>query len=113
MLLIDLKDLPDMGADNKDRSRSKHQHWVPQFYLRCFATPESRGTKTPQVWIFSKHDEDGDERLTHVRNVCGRRYLYTPVDTDGQRKWDLDDRWGMPRRFWRRSGLSWPRAMSH
>jgi hypothetical protein len=82
----------DMGTDNKDRSRSKNQHWVPQFYLRYFATPDSRGTKTPQVWIFSKHDEDGHEQLTRVRNVCGKRYLYTPVDEDGQRKWDLDDR---------------------
>lgn len=83
-----------MGTDNKARSRSKHQHWVPQFYLRYFATPESRGTKAPQVWIFSKHDEDEHEKLTHVRNVCGKRYLYTPVDEDGQRKWDLDDRLG-------------------
>ena len=83
-----------MGTDNKDRSRSKHQQWVPQFYLRYFATPESRETKVPQVWIFSKHDHDGDEQLTHVRNVCGKRYLYTPVDTDGQRRWDLDDRLG-------------------
>jgi hypothetical protein len=86
--------LPYMGKDRNDRSRSKHQHWVPQFYLRYFATPDSRGTKSPQVWIFSKHDEDGDEQLTHVRNVCGKRYLYTPIDTDGQRKWDLDDRLG-------------------
>ena len=83
-----------MGADHKDRSRSKHQHWVPQFYLRYFATPESRGTKAPQVWRCSKHDHDGDEQLTHVRNVCGKRYLYTPVDTDGQRRWELDDRVG-------------------
>ena len=83
-----------MGRGGNDRSRSKHQHWVPQFYLRYFATPESRGTKAPQVWIFSKHDEDGDERLTHVRNVCGKRYLYTPVDTNGHRQWGLDDRLG-------------------
>lgn len=83
-----------MKTEKNDRSRSKHQHWVPQFYLRYFATPESRGSKTPQVWIFSKHDEDGDEQMTHVRNVCGKRYLYTPVDTDGQRKWELDDRLG-------------------
>lgn len=41
-----------MESDNKDPSRSKHQHWVPQFYLRYFATPESRATKAPQVWIF-------------------------------------------------------------
>jgi hypothetical protein len=83
-----------MSTEKSDRSRSKHQHWVPQFYLRYFATAQSRGTKTPQVWIFSKHDADGSEQLTHVRNVCGKRYLYTPVDTDGQRKWDLDDRLG-------------------
>ena len=86
--------LPYMSKDHHDRSRSKHQHWVPQFYLRSFATPDSRGTKSPQVWIFSKYGEDGDEKLTHVRNVCGKRYLYTPMGTDGQRKWDLDDRLG-------------------
>lgn len=90
----DLTGFPNMGTDSKTCSRSKHQHWVPQFYLRYFATPESRGTKAPKVWIFSKHDEDGHEQLTHVRNVCGKRYLYTPVDLDGQRKWDLDDRLG-------------------
>lgn len=83
-----------MGTDTKGRSRSKHQHWVPQFYLRHFATPDSRATSAPQVWIFSKNEEDGHEQLTHVRNVCGKRYLYTPVDEDGQRKWDLDDRLG-------------------
>lgn len=86
--------LYDMSTEKNDRSRSKHQHWVPQFYLRYFATPQSRGTKAPQVWIFSKHDADGDEQLTHARNVCGKRYLYTPADADGQRKWDLDDRLG-------------------
>lgn len=46
------------------------------------------------IFEVSKHDKDGDEQLTHVRNACGKRYLYTPVDTDGQRKWDLDDRLG-------------------
>lgn len=74
-----------------NKSRSKHQHWVPQFYLRYFATPESRDTKTPQVWIFSKSPEDGDEQLTSVRNVCGKRYLYSPQQLDGNRDWALDD----------------------
>jgi len=76
----------------RNRNRSKHQHWVPQFYLRYFATPESRGTKTPQVWIFSKNPEDGDEQLTSVRNVCGKRYLYSPRQLDGNRDWALDDK---------------------
>jgi len=71
-------------------NRSKHQHWVPQFYLRHFATPESRETDQAQVWIFSKDDEDGDETLTNVRNVCGKRYLYSPVSDSGERVWDLD-----------------------
>lgn len=74
-----------------DRDRSKHQHWVPQFYLRYFATSESRDTKAPQVWIFSKDPKDGDEQLTSVRNVCGKRYLYSPRQLDGRRNWALDD----------------------
>jgi hypothetical protein len=37
-------------------NRAKNQHWVPQFYLRHFATPETRGKDGAQVWIFS-HDE--------------------------------------------------------
>lgn len=74
------------------RNRSKHQHWVPQFYLRYFATPESRASASPQVWIFSKDSADGNETLTSIRNVCGKRYLYSPAQPSGERKWDLDDR---------------------
>ncbi len=83
-----------MPSEKKHRDRSKHQHWVPQFYLRYFATPDSRKSKTPQGWIFSRHDADGDEQLTNVRNVCGKRYLYSPPEANGERTWDLDDRLG-------------------
>jgi Protein of unknown function (DUF4238) len=76
------------------KDRPKHQHWVPQFYLRYFATPETRDSDKPQVWIFSKDQEDGNEKLTSVRNVCGKRYLYSPKQTDGERSWALDDRLG-------------------
>jgi Protein of unknown function (DUF4238) len=74
------------------RNRSKHQHWVPQFYLRYFAIPESRDSPNPRVWIFSKDSADGDETLTNIRNVCGKRYLYSPTQGDGERRWDLDER---------------------
>jgi hypothetical protein len=80
-----------MRRKNSPGQRSKNQHWVPQFYLRYFATPESRDSKVPQVWIFSKDPEDGDEELTNVRNVCGKRYLYSPKQLDGTRSWALDD----------------------
>lgn len=73
-------------------SKSVNQHWVPQFYLREFSTPETRRKKEPQVWIFSKNESDGTERLTNVRNVCAKRYLYSPRDEDGNRSWEVDDK---------------------
>lgn len=73
-------------------SKSVNQHWVPQFYLREFSTPETRQAKEPQIWIFSKQDSDGIERLTNVRNVCAKRYLYSPRDGSGQRSWEVDDK---------------------
>lgn len=72
-------------------NRAKNQHWVPQFYLRYYATLESRDSKRPKVWIFSKHEVDGDEKLTSVRNVCGQRYLYSPLIETGGRDWSLED----------------------
>lgn len=76
------------------RNRSKNQHWVSQFYLSYFATPATRGTKKPQVWMFSKDSSNCDENPTNVRNVCGKRYLYAPKDQDGNRNWDVDDQIG-------------------
>ena len=72
-------------------SKSKNQHWVPQFYLREFATPDTRETKQPKVWIFSRDAKDGDEKLTWIRNVCAQRYLYSPKAADGERSWKVDD----------------------
>jgi len=68
----------------------KHQHWVSYFYLRYFATPETRDKKDPQAWIFSKHEMDGNETLTNIRNICGKRYLYTPFDNNGTRDWKIE-----------------------
>lgn len=73
-------------------SKAVNQHWVPQFYLREFATAETKESKKPQVWIFSKRDQDEDERLTSIRNVCAKRYLYSPKEISGNRSWDTDER---------------------
>lgn len=75
-------------------NRSKNQHWVPRFYLRYFATPETRrrGKDKSQLWMFSNDETDGDERLTNVRNVCTRRYLYSPTDRAGLRDWALEEK---------------------
>jgi len=79
------------GRRRPARVHAKHQHWVPQFYLRYYATPESRGSKQPKVWILSKDEADGNEKLTSVRNVCGQRYLYSPILETGERDWALED----------------------
>ncbi len=75
-------------------NKAVHQHWVPRFYLNYFATPETRTTKTPRAWIFSKNFNDGDEKLTAVTRICGKKYLYSPVEIDGNRKWDLEEQLG-------------------
>lgn len=75
-------------------SNQKNQHWVPQFYLRRFATPETRDEKEAQVWTFSRDESDGDEVCTNVRKVCTKRYLYTPVEETGERNWGLEIKLG-------------------
>ena len=49
-------------------SSTKHQHYVPQFYLREFASAEE------QVWVYDKVTDKAFQ--TAVRNVAGERYFY-------------------------------------
>jgi hypothetical protein len=91
----------------KQKGKPKHLHWVSYFYLRYFATPESRHSKEPQVWIFSKDDTDGDEVRTNIRNVCGKRYLYAPTDASGKRDYILEKQLG---HLESAIGLLWPKV---
>lgn len=74
----------------KSMSKPKRQHWVPCFYLRHFATPETRASREPKVWVLSKHE--GDPMLTSIRNVALQRYLYSPQDESGKRLWDMESK---------------------
>ena len=67
----------------------RRQHWVPRFYLRFFATPETIEGDDPQVWLLSK--DEGDPVLTNVKNVAARRYLYSPKDERGDRVAELEN----------------------
>jgi len=62
-----------------------NQHWVPRSYLKYFATPETKSTDVPKAWRFEKETNVFDESPTAVRNLCGKRYLYSPKDSDGKR----------------------------
>jgi len=66
------------------------QHWVPRFYLKFFATPETSHTSKPCVWVFSK--EKGDPFLTGVNGVCAENFLYSPANADESRSFELEER---------------------
>lgn len=70
-------------------NKPRRQHWVPCFYLRYFATPETKETGEPQVWILSKHE--GDPALTNIRKVANRRYLYSPLTKALDRSWETEE----------------------
>jgi hypothetical protein len=71
-------------------TKPKNQHWVPRFYLRTFATPETRESSDPQVWIFST--QHGDPQLTNVKNIAAKRFLYSPKTPGGMRDWQMEER---------------------
>ncbi|MFH1970097.1 MAG: DUF4238 domain-containing protein [Verrucomicrobiota bacterium] len=59
-------------------TRTKKQHYVPQFLLRQFAT----GTpKKPKIWVLDKSTKD--VRLASVRDVAHENAFYEFHDPDG------------------------------
>ncbi|MBI5191614.1 MAG: DUF4238 domain-containing protein [Nitrospirae bacterium] len=78
----------------KATKKPVRQHWVSQFYLRYFSTPETRNDKNPHVWIFSKNSEDGNPCEVGIKDICAQRYLCSPKDESGTRQWDVDDKIG-------------------
>lgn len=67
---------------------SKQQHWVPRFYLRFFATPETAEGEEPQAWILSK--DEGEPKLTNIKKVATKNYLYSPKDEAGKRDAEME-----------------------
>jgi len=62
-------------------SRPKRHHWIPQFYLKWFATPESANATSPQVYIY--HRVAGEPELVSIQNIAVKRYLYAPLNDEG------------------------------
>lgn len=71
-------------------NRPQHHHFVPESYLRNFATAESQSTKNKQAYQFDKEQPDRTELPTNIRNLCGQRYLYAPLDNEGLRDFTLE-----------------------
>ncbi|MBK8067526.1 MAG: DUF4238 domain-containing protein [Rhodanobacteraceae bacterium] len=74
---------------------AKNQHWVPQFYLRYFATPETSSSRYPNVRVWNKQKNSLLENPVGVKDICGQRYLYSPEDNAGARDWSLEQYLGL------------------
>jgi hypothetical protein len=85
----------------------KQQHWVPRFYLRYFATPETAAGDEPQVWILSK--DEGEPKLTNIRKIATKNYLYSPKGAAGKRDQEMEMKLGDGEALLKKI---WPRVAS-
>ncbi|WP_373032920.1 DUF4238 domain-containing protein [Sulfurovum sp.] len=79
-----------MSESIKKQSKPIKQHWVPRFYLKEFATLETRDKKESQVWIFSKNE--GAPTKVNIKDIAAKRYLYSPKDENNERCWKMEDK---------------------
>jgi len=76
-------------------SKPKRQHWVPQFYLRHFAIPETKGGGADRVWAFSRDKSASPEvHQIGVKNAALEGFLYSPKNVDGTRDFAMESRLG-------------------
>jgi hypothetical protein len=58
---------------------TKRCHWVPQSYLKAFAS-DGNGRR---IWRFSRNE--GEPELKRIDKVAVKYHLYAPMGTDGRR----------------------------
>ena len=68
-------------------NKPKRQHYVPQCYLKEFATPDSISKKEPLIWIFPKDKRKG--RLDKIKNVLFAKDLYT-IDVGDKKDYSIE-----------------------
>jgi hypothetical protein len=73
-----------------DKPKKKNQHWVPRFYLKHFAIPETVDEINPKVWAWDVNNSNAF--LTGINGICSSRYLYSPKDLNGTRDWNTEDK---------------------
>jgi len=74
----------------KEEAPKKKQHWVPYFYLKNWATEDSKDKKYPQGWILSINE--GEPQKVNLRDFSTRRYLYSPSDENGKRNFRTENK---------------------
>jgi hypothetical protein len=59
----------------------RRHHWVPRFYLKNFAIPETINSKSPKVWALPRRE--GEEKPISITKVGVQKDLYTLSTPDG------------------------------
>jgi hypothetical protein len=74
----------------KPVSKPIRQHWVPRFYLRQFASPESKARRE-QVWAISRDKAAPPEPIRPtVESVALEKLLYSPLLPNGSRDFAVE-----------------------
>ena len=68
----------------------KFQHWVPNFYLKKFASESTHDKKSPKIFVIDKTGTMESPRLMSTKRICGKRYLNSPVTKKGNRDFSLE-----------------------
>jgi hypothetical protein len=75
------------------KNQPRNQHYVPQFYLREFATDETYGKgKKSQVYICNKKIQSCEIDPRNISSIASQSYLYTPKNINGNRDYYMDKR---------------------
>jgi len=72
------------------KKQPKKQHCVPRFYLKQFAIPETKDSKVPKVWAFSKKHGDPEPAIISILDAASIRYMYSPLDEQGNRDFSTE-----------------------
>ncbi len=74
----------------EDDTVKANQHYVPKFYLKQFATPESINNRNPFIWVLSNNYDHGEPSKKSIKSQSVDKYIYSPEDEIGQRCQKMD-----------------------
>lgn len=75
-------------------------------YLKNFAIPDTRPTRTPKAWVFS--NTFGEPQARSLKTIAAQRFLYSPLEADGTRSWAMEHRLADLEAL---AGHIWPRVL--
>lgn len=68
----------------------KQQHWIPQFYLHYFATPETQNKKIKKTWVSFIDRGLNESRTQNIESICSKKYLNSPKNHLDERDFSLE-----------------------